>query len=316
MTVLIERSVDFTFARADAAASEGDGLTLEGYAAVFGQPTAIESWEGDFLETIRKGAFKKTISERTPVMQFDHGRHPLVGSIPIGVYEETREDDEGLYVKGRLSDNWLIEPVRDAIRDRAITGMSFRFEVVREEWRDAKGALITEPETIRRLMWYPKPEDAPRLPLHRTLVELKCPEAGPVVFPAYTGTAVDVRAVDLARSITADGRLRREVQRALVTDGLPADLLEDEALRGDVARALLFNTETTAPKAEPEPEAQPEPEGSRSETEPPAPEGHPAEDTDAPPTVGHPSPPTDSASRQAYLRRAYVTSHGVGKKYT
>src|SRR5687768_9764878 len=103
----------------------GDGLTFEGLAAVFGEETVIDSWEGRFVETVRKGAFRKAIRERTPVMQFDHGRHPLIGSIPIGRIEDLRETDEGLAVRARLSDNWLIEPVRDAVRDRTVNGMSF-----------------------------------------------------------------------------------------------------------------------------------------------------------------------------------------------
>ena len=44
------------------------------------------------------------------------------------------EDDRGLAVTARLSENWLIEPVRDAIAAGAVSGMSFRFTVVDEEW--------------------------------------------------------------------------------------------------------------------------------------------------------------------------------------
>src|SRR6478752_856934 len=93
----------------------GDGLTLSGYAAVFGQGTEIDSWEGTFTEEIRQGAFRKTIRERQPVMQFDHGRHPLIGSIPIASIRDLREEPEGLWVEARMTDNWLIEPVRMAI---------------------------------------------------------------------------------------------------------------------------------------------------------------------------------------------------------
>ncbi|MBM4569313.1 HK97 family phage prohead protease, partial [Rhodococcus hoagii] len=53
---LCSRSVEF---RANASAGDGDGRTLEGYAAVFDQDTEINSWEGRFTERIAKGAFKK-----------------------------------------------------------------------------------------------------------------------------------------------------------------------------------------------------------------------------------------------------------------
>jgi HK97 family phage prohead protease len=163
----LTRSVPFHLERAD---DDNDGLTLEGYAAVFDSVTRIDSWEGTFDETIKRGAFAKTLKERTPVLQFDHGHHPLVGSIPIGAITRATEDDHGVYVKARLHDNWLTQPVRDAIASGAIDGMSFRFSVVRDSWTERSGDV----------------------PL-REVVELKSPELGPVVFPAYQATSVGVR---------------------------------------------------------------------------------------------------------------------------
>lgn len=305
------RSVPFTLTRAEDAPS-GDGLTLEGYAAVFDQRTEIDSWEGSFVETIRKGAFRKTIRSQTPVMQFDHGRHPVIGSIPIGRIETLSEDDQGLYVRGRLTDNWLIAPVRDAIRDENVTGMSFRFDVVREEWRDNKGKLLKAGE-LDQLLWNPEE----RGPLERTLIELRVPELGPVVFPAYAGTSVSVRAAGMAGSILADRELRRDIQRALVADA-DTQLPEDEELREEIALAVLFPERADEPEETREsapPERHPDEETER-ELEPDAPpEGHPSNSTDAPPDEGHPSPP-NREQRQRYARLAYVTRNGVGKRYT
>ena len=157
--------------------SSDDGLTFEGYAAVWDQPTMIDSWEGRFAERIARGAFKKTITERTPVLQFDHGTHPLIGSIPLGAITTLREDDKGLFVRARLSDNWLIQPVRDAIRDGAVNGMSFRFRTIRDEYDE-------EADWARTFG-----DDVPG----RTLLEVAMPELGPVVFPAYDATEAGVR---------------------------------------------------------------------------------------------------------------------------
>ena len=182
------RSAPFELTRA---ATEGDGLTLEGYAAVFDTPTRIDSWEGLFDEQIARGAFKKSLRETTPVLQFDHGRHPMVGSIPLGSMDALREDTQGLYVKARLHDNWLVQPVRDAIASGSVDGMSFRFIVVKDEWRDSKGNLLTDPAEIQRQMWAGDPKNV----LQRTLKEVKVPELGPVVFPAYRETTVGVRSL-------------------------------------------------------------------------------------------------------------------------
>lgn len=266
----------------------GDGLTLDGLAATFGQPTEIDSWEGVFQEQIRKGAFRKTLRENTPVMQFDHGRHPLIGSIPIASITDLREIDEGLAVQARLTDNWLIQPVRDAIAAKNITGMSFRFSVVREEWHDADGKKV-RPEEVDQLLWAP----GDRGPLMRTLVEVRLHELGPVVFPAYASTSVGVRAQSLAAEIRSDDDLRREVRAALARQAPrpPADDLDDPAMRREVARALLFGTQTSdAP-----PDGHPSAPQDRSEDAPA--DGHPPESTDAPPSDGHPSPPSERSAR-------------------
>lgn len=286
----IERSVRFDLIRADD--QTGDGLTLEGYAAVFGQPTEIDSWEGTFTETIRKGAFRKSLRERTPVMQFDHGRHPLVGSIPIGAIQDLREDDEGLFTSARLSNNWLIEPVRQAIADGSIDGMSFRFEVVRDEWRDNTGKLV-KPDELMHLLW----NAGDRGPLERTLVEVKVRELGPVVFPAYEGTSVGVRARDMAAEIADDDQLRREVRRSLAqATAEPTDLSDPEMLR-EVARALLFGPEISdAP-----PDGHPSDEQDELSDGEPLRDEHPPDDTDAPPPDGHPS--ADQSTRELLRSR-------------
>jgi HK97 family phage prohead protease len=275
-----------TFEVRDGGGAAGDGLTLDGLAAVFNQPTLIDSWEGYFNETIRAGAFKKSIRENTPVMQFDHGRHPLIGSIPIGSITSLMETNEGLDVTGRISDNWLMQPIRDAIAEKTVNGMSFRFSVVREEWRDNAGKLV-RPDELEQLLWVP----GDRGPLERTLIELKVPELGPVVFPQYVGTNVNVRARDLAATMRDDTELRREVRRSLASHVAAPGDLSDPGLRRDVARALLFGP------AAPLPREHPADEEDRSTTAPLAPE-HPAGSTDAPPSDGHPSP-TDPTTGQA-----------------
>lgn len=203
----------FKLAQRDGDGEAGDGLTLEGHAGVFNSPTVIDSWEGRFVETIAPGAFKKTFRERTPVMQFDHGHHPLVGSIPIGRYKDVHEDDIGAYSLGRLHDNWLVEPVREAIESESITGMSFRFTVVREEWRDKDGKVIKDDMDLLDLLWSSTDEEPVR-----TLREVKVPEMGPVVFPAYDGTDVGVRSgrtvIDLAE-LRTNPEVRKTLARTL-----------------------------------------------------------------------------------------------------
>lgn len=190
----------------------GDGRTLSGYAAVFNSPARIRSWEGEFDEEIMPGAFRSTMKKRKPVIQYDHGRDVRVGSVPIAALEELREDEQGLYVRARLFDNDVIEPVRQAIAGKAINGMSFRFEVTREQWTDANGKKVRDDE-LPRLLWEP----GERGPLKRQIFEVDpLHELGPVVFPAYVSTSVGVRSLlaqvnpderaDLVRELAAELR--------------------------------------------------------------------------------------------------------------
>ncbi len=154
--------------------ANGDGRTLEGYAAVFNSPAKIRDMVGEFEEVILPGAFTRSLERRTPVLQFEHGRDPRVGAVPIGKIADIREDDSGLYVRARLFDNATVEPVRDAIAEGAITGMSFRFSVPKDGdvWQTRKGGLDL-----------------------REIREADTAECGPVVFPAYDSTSVSVRSL-------------------------------------------------------------------------------------------------------------------------
>ena len=165
----LTRQVDFTVTET------GDGLTLEGYAAVFNTPTRIDSWEGQFDEVIAPGAFKRTIDRKGPAgirLQFNHGQDTMFGELPIGAIEELREDARGLYVRARLHDNWFTQPIRDAIASGAVSGMSFRF-VVHNDEMDRTGAVDL-----------------------RSIREVELFEVGPVVWPAYADTTVAVRSVE------------------------------------------------------------------------------------------------------------------------
>ncbi|MGJ6126315.1 HK97 family phage prohead protease [Mycolicibacterium sp. Y3] len=182
------RSVPFTLLRADDSV-DGDGLTFQGYGAVFNSPTRIDSWEGTFDEQIAKGAFVRSLRQQVPKFQFDHGRS-VFGSLPCGVITDIHEDDRGLFVQARMAASAYWEPLREALSTKAVDGMSFRFSVVREEWRDNAGKVV-KPEDVKRILYYG--EQPERGPLLRTLKEVRVAEVGPVVWPAYDNTTAALR---------------------------------------------------------------------------------------------------------------------------
>lgn len=181
---LHERQIDADLGEFEfRAAPDGDGLTVAGYIARFGEVSTIEDWLGVYTEEIKRGAFARTIAERGPSkikMQFNHGHDSAFGALPIGVWTELREDRKGLWGEGRIHDNWHTIPIRHAIESGALDGQSFKFKVVSEEVRKATKAGELD---------------------HRVIKEIALFEAGVVVHPAYEGTTIGLRsALDLYRS--------------------------------------------------------------------------------------------------------------------
>lgn len=274
----VRRTTPFRLRATDAGTADepNDGLTLDGYAAVFNRKTIIDSWEGRFWEQIAPGSMKRSFRETPPKIQFDHGHHPLIGSIPIAELKSVSEEvdqelapEGGAHVIGRLFDNWLVTPVRDAIAAEAINGMSFRFSVMQEDWHDATGKKITDEQELRELLfrsWYEDlPEDELLL---RTLKQLKVPELGPVVWPAYAETSVGVRSQVIDLGNLTDRKQRELLAKAvLMADAAEQSQTDDRQAAttqvGDHPSTVIDTQRTTEPASAGEHESTSPPRGQR-----------------------------------------------------
>lgn len=150
--------------------------TLVGEFSLFDQWYEIRSyWEGNFLERISPGAFKRTINNRsgeTPVRcLLEHGYDPTVGDKPLGVPDVLEERDNGAYAETPLLDTSYNRDLAPALSAGAY-GQSFRFQVLRDEW-------VEEPEASEQ-----NPKGIPE----RTITEVRLIEYGPTVFPASPST--------------------------------------------------------------------------------------------------------------------------------
>lgn len=174
--------------------TESDGHTLVGLAVPFNSPTRIDSpFEGRFDEQFVRGAFRKSLGLKTPKLQFEHGTHPLFGSLPIGEFRSIKETARGLEVEARIFEAELFAPLREAIASDAIDGMSIRFRPLELEIADVEARTDGGDAELR------------------TITEADLLELGPVVFPAYPDTNVDLRTFDLN-----DKNDRRRLAQALV----------------------------------------------------------------------------------------------------
>ncbi len=175
----------------------GDGEStssgIVGLAVPWDSPTRIDNfWEGTFDEQFKRGAFKRSLGQRTPKLMFEHGHHPMIGSVPLGRFNSLEEADAGLEFDADFFDNWLIEPVRQGVGSEAIDGVSIRFRPVREQIIEASARTDVEDAAV---------------PLH-IVEEAELHELGPVMFPAYEGTSVDLRSLGEVDLTNESERLR------------------------------------------------------------------------------------------------------------
>ena len=94
---------------------------FSGYGAVYGNLDT----GGDIIE---RGAFTKTLAngwERVKILA-QHNDYAL----PIGRPIELREDGNGLYIKGRISDTTMGRDIKTLLRDGVLTELSIGFDPV------------------------------------------------------------------------------------------------------------------------------------------------------------------------------------------
>jgi len=99
---------------------EGKG-EFEGYGSIFGN-TDLGN------DVIQKGAFKRSLRKRGPKKVKLLYQHKT--DMPIGVFDEIREDDKGLFVKGRLAlETQAGREAYELMKMGALDGLSIGFKV-------------------------------------------------------------------------------------------------------------------------------------------------------------------------------------------
>lgn len=194
--------------------SEGDGRTVDAYAAVFDEPVEIHDGAGHYLERIASSAFDRTLAQRGTKFGvfFNHGT-TIYGtpserySMPIGTPVEVRADGRGLFTRTRYNATPVADEVLEAIRTGAITGQSFSGRFLRSDKPTPKFGFKAN-------------ADGTLVEVTRTEIALR--EYGPTPFPAYEAASiVGVRSID-----------PESVARAL------RDM--DESERAEIAALLSF----------------------------------------------------------------------------
>ena len=156
------------------------GERFFGHAAVFNSRTAIGNpLKWGFYEEIKSGAFTKTLGESDPRMLVDHNASLVVSRVSAGSLQ-LFQDKQGLAVDSALDTELsYVRDLKANVRNGNVTGMSFGFMVVKDEWSS---------ETVTT-------SDGNKADVEvRVIHEVKLIEVSAVTFPAYEATDAGLRA--------------------------------------------------------------------------------------------------------------------------
>lgn len=194
------------FADSAIGAVDGDG-TFSGYASLFGKTDLAR-------DVVEPGAFARAIRQRGAGgvrMLYQHDPNQ-----PIGTWLDLREDERGLFVRGRLARGvGRAGEVLELMRAGALDGLSIGFRTVKAR-KDAKSGV-------------------------RRIVEADLWEISVVTFPMLPEARVEnvksegrglpsVR--EFERWLTRDARLTRGEARTVIARGFSSLVNERDAARG------------------------------------------------------------------------------------
>lgn len=173
--------------------------TIVGYGARFNEPSLDL---GGFRETLAPGCFRACLGDDVRCLR-NHKEDVLLGRAASGTFRMT-EDAEGLLYECDLPDTTHGRDTAESVRRGDMSGCSFSFRTAPQgdQWSmDDAGGIVRTVNKVLRLY-----------------------DVGPVTFPAYESTRVDVRSLEYARDIIAD-RVKRSLSLAKARQRLAAALL-------------------------------------------------------------------------------------------
>lgn len=149
---------------------------LIGHAAVF---NALSEDLGGFREKIAPGAFAASIAADDIRALFNHDPNFVLGRNVAGTLK-LAEDETGLAMSCDLPDTQAARDLVVSIERGDITGQSFSFNTISDEWNMVEGDTV------------------------RTLLAVRLWDVSPVTFPAYPQTDAAMRGLEAWRASTAE----------------------------------------------------------------------------------------------------------------
>lgn len=178
---------------------------ITGMPIVYNQKTMINDWCGQYQEEIASGACEKSIREDEVVALFNHEDSQVLGRNTARTLT-LREERDGVSCDIVPPTTHLGPYVHELIQRGDVTGMSFGFQVVRDEWTWAQNDNEVD---------------------SRKILEVRLIDVSPVTFPAYKQTSVSARSRGGERGDQICSELQR-LAMILVRSENGKDLIESD----------------------------------------------------------------------------------------
>lgn len=149
---MTKQKLTFPFEIKASSMTEEDGMSyayFEGYAATFGNTDSVD-------DVIMKGAFTDSLKRRKVKMCWQHRFNEVIGS-----FTEIKEDDAGLFVKGRL--NLGVEKAREAyalIKSGDLDSMSIGYSTIVSEYNSETNVRLLKELELYEISIVTEPANA------------------------------------------------------------------------------------------------------------------------------------------------------------
>ena len=142
--------------------SEGDDMTLEGYAAVYNSETDL----GHFREVIKPGAFDEVLDNDVRAL-INHDPNLILGRTTNGTLELS-VDERGLKYRVKLGNQQYAKDFYESVKRGDISQSSFAFTIDKQSWNEER--TVRSVDKVRQLL-----------------------DVSPVTYPAYAAATVQAR---------------------------------------------------------------------------------------------------------------------------
>ncbi|HDR7801355.1 TPA: HK97 family phage prohead protease [Bacillus tropicus] len=170
---------------------EGGLRTIVGYAVKWEMKSVTMGYWRRFKEQFKRGAFTDSLTQDDQLALWSHDYSQVLGRTKNGTLR-LFEDEIGLRFELDLADTTLGDDTYKTIKRGDVDGVSFGFQMVKEEWDES------DPDNIVR-----------------SVTKAKLVEISPVAFPAYPDSQVSARSHDPYKQFV-DERNQKELRKKLI----------------------------------------------------------------------------------------------------